>query len=704
MVPEARTGPAAGALALERKLKMYEAREAILSRIGSETFSVINLDHFLQATVTEVGKMMEVDRCDVMTLAPEGVLRITHEYRAETDSGELPSLLGAEVRADLDRLQESMDLYSPQVIEDTASSNLPPVVLKLVERLGSKSVLIVPVTFNLQLLGMIGLHHCRRSYHWNEDEVSFVKNLAQQIAIGYRYTHIYTEKEREARITKVLLEIANDINTGSDFTEVTERILDRSLDLLRTQAACLAILDANNSEIHFSNLRTAANSAPDILKRPSLKFPILELLPKTVGRGQMLKILGADQHEYARAFLTDVFSAGAAIIVPIVIEDKIFGALILLWAEPQQGFANEVTALASGIADQLAIAISKARLSAEVLRLRRELEHAHSEHSGSGFVGKSDNIMRCLKTAMYVADSYTTVLLQGESGTGKEMLADLIQLRSSRAERPYIKINCGAIPETLLESELFGHEKGAFTDARARRIGKFEEANGGTLFLDEVGEMSLSAQVRLLRVLQNGEITRVGGNEVIKTDVRVIAASNADLEKAVREGRFRQDLFYRLNVYPIKLPPLRERHEDIPLLATHFLEIYKKRSNKNITGINRKALTWLRRYDWPGNVRELENAIERAVIVAQGRMIALDDLPHAVRGAETSKSIELEVGSTIDEAEKRMIMQTLAYTRGDRSRAAQILGIGRKTLYRKLQKYSVGSPTVSEGYHHEDQQ
>jgi transcriptional regulator with GAF, ATPase, and Fis domain len=692
MVPEAPgPGPATTTLGLERKLKMYEAREAILSRIGSETFSVINLDHFLQATVTEVGKMMEVDRCDVMTLAPEGVLRITHEYRAETGGDDLPSLLGAEVRADLDRLQESMDLYSPQVIEDAASSDLPPAILKFVEKLGSKSVLIVPVTFNLQLLGMIGLHHCRRAYHWAEEEVSFVKHLAQQIAIGYRYTHIYTEKEREARITKALLEIANDINTGSDFTEVTERILDRSLDLLRTQAACLAVLDANNSEIHFSNLRTAAGSASDILKRPSLKFPILELLPKTVGRGQMLKIPGAGQHEYARAFLTDVFSAGAAIIVPIVIEDKIFGGLIALWSEPQQGFANEVTALALGIADQLAIAISKARLSAEVLRLRRELEDAHSDHSGSGFVGKSDNIMRCLKTATYVADSYTTVLLQGESGAGKEMLADLIQSRSSRADKPYIKINCGAIPETLLESELFGHEKGAFTDARARRIGKFEEANGGTLFLDEVGEMSLSAQVRLLRVLQNGEITRVGGNEVIKTDVRVIAASNADLDKSVREGRFRQDLFYRLNVYPIKLPPLRERHEDIPLLATHFLEIYKKRANKNITGINRKALTWLRRYDWPGNVRELENAMERAVIVAQGRMIGLDDLPHAVRGAETSKSVELEVGSTIDEAEKRMILQTLAYTRGDRSRAAQILGIGRKTLYRKLQKY-----------HHED--
>jgi DNA-binding NtrC family response regulator len=170
--------------------------------------------------------------------------------------------------------------------------------------------------------------------------------------------------------------------------------------------------------------------------------------------------------------------------------------------------------------------------------------------------------------------------------------------------------------------------------------------------------------------------------------VRVIAASNVDLEQAVSDGRFRRDLFYRLNVYPIRLPTLRERREDIPLLATHFLEIYKKRSNKNITGLTKKALEWLRRYEWPGNVRELENAMERAVIIAQGRMIAIDDLPHAVRGAEASKTIEVEVGTTIDEAEKRVIMQTLAYTRGDRTRAAQILGIGRKTLYRKLQSYN----------------
>ncbi|MBI3649748.1 MAG: sigma-54-dependent Fis family transcriptional regulator [Acidobacteria bacterium] len=675
-------------LSLERKLQMYEAREAILRRIGSETFSVIDLNHFLRATVSEIGRMMGAERCDVMTIEPDGVLRITHEYRAE--NLELPSSLGIEI--DLDRLPENFDFYTAKAFADATAPELPHTIRALAEKLSTKSLLIVPITFNLKLLGAIALHHCHQSYYWKADEIAFVQSLTEQIAIGYRYTQIYSEKEKEARINQALLEIANDINTGSDFSPVTERILDKAIDLLGLEAACLAILDSN--EIHFTNLRTAATSSAEILKRPSLQFPILDLLPKKIEHGQMLKILSPDQHAYARSFLNEVFTAGACIISPMVVEDRLFGALILLWAEPKNHFMLDDTALALGIADQLAIALSKARLSAEVLRLRQELEHAQSSHNRSGLVGKSDTIMRCMEMALYVADSYTTVLIQGESGTGKEVLADLIQVNSSRAAKPYVKINCGAIPETLLESELFGHEKGAFTDARSRRIGKFEEANNGTLFLDEIGEMTLAAQVRLLRVLQNGEIARVGGNEIIKTDVRVIAATNMDLEEAVREGRFRRDLFYRLNVYPIKLPALRERREDIPLLAIHFLEIYKNRSNKNITGISEKALSRLRRYDWPGNVRELENAIERSVIIAQGNMITLDDLPDAARGAENEvdarQTVEIEVGTPIDEVEKRLILETLSYNNGDRTRTAQMLGIGRKTLYRKLQQY--GNP------------
>jgi two-component system response regulator HydG len=414
------------------------------------------------------------------------------------------------------------------------------------------------------------------------------------------------------------------------------------------------------------------------------------MLPPTVERGKMLKMLSPDHDAVSKYFLTRILQAGAALVVPILIEEKIFGGLILAWADPRVAFSEDDVMLSVGIADQLAITLSKDRLSAEVLRLRRELEQ-HARSGEAGIVGKSDGINRCREMGRYVADSYTTVLLEGESGTGKELMADLIQSHSPRAGKPYVKINCGAIPDTLLESELFGHEKGAFTDARQRRIGKFEEANGGTLFLDEIGEMSLAAQVRLLRVLQNGEFTRVGGNDVVKVDVRVIAATNIDLEEAVTQNRFRRDVFYRLNVFPIKLPPLRERREDLPLLAIHFLEVYKKRSNKNISGITEKALSRLRRHDWPGNVRELENAIERAVILAQGRMITVDDLPDAVKGAETEtdakKTVELEIGTTMDDVEKHVILETLNYTRGDKSRAAQILGIGRKTLYRKLQQY-----------------
>jgi len=305
-----------------------------------------------------------------------------------------------------------------------------------------------------------------------------------------------------------------------------------------------------------------------------------------------------------------------------------------------------------------------------------------------------------------VADTQTSVLIHGESGTGKELLANLIHFNSGREDQPYIKLNCGAIPETLLESELFGHEKGAFTDARARRQGRFEEAHGGTLFLDEVGEMTLAAQVRLLRVLQDGEFTRVGGNELLKADVRIIAASNVDLERAVEENRFRRDLFYRLSVFPISLPSLRERREDIHPLVIHFLEYYKQRTGRFVSGISKDAVRALVTYHWPGNVRELENAIERAVIIAAGRQIELDDLPEAIGNVAAereslaraeraqaasegrSTTLELEVPSSMDEIERRAIEATLDYTSGDKTKAARLLNIGRKTIYRKLEQYN----------------
>jgi DNA-binding NtrC family response regulator len=366
-----------------------------------------------------------------------------------------------------------------------------------------------------------------------------------------------------------------------------------------------------------------------------------------------------------------------------------------VWSK-QSTFEEHDIALIEGIADLIGTALERDKLSAEVMRLKSELH----QRGQSEIIGQAPAIRRAIQLALNVADTSTTVLVTGESGTGKELIANLIHYNSGREGKPFIKINCGAIPETLLESELFGHEKGAFTDARTQRIGRFEEANGGTLFLDEIGEMSPPAQVRLLRVLQDGELTRVGGKAVIKTDVRVVAATNIDLERAIDEGRFRRDLYYRLSVFPISLPPLRERIEDVHLLVIHFLDSYKEKAGRFVSGISKEAMRALVNYDWPGNVRELENAIERAVIVASGRQIELEDLPEAVRRGASEPSaharearilngrgIEVEFPSTMDEIERRVIEATLDYTQGDKSQAARLLNIGRKTLYRKLEQY-----------------
>jgi len=377
----------------------------------------------------------------------------------------------------------------------------------------------------------------------------------------------------------------------------------------------------------------------------------------------------------------------------------------LVWSEAREGFEDHVVALVEGIADQIGTALERDQLSAEIMHLRTAL---HERYGGDRIIGQTLGIRRAIELALSVADTQTTVLIEGESGTGKELLANLIHFNSGREDQPYVKLNCGAIPETLLESELFGHEKGAFTDARALRRGRFEEADGGTLFLDEVGEMSLSAQVKLLRVLQDGEFMRVGGNDVIKTDVRVLAASNVDLKRAVDLGSFRQDLFYRLSVFPIRLPPLRERPEDTHPLVIHFIEHYKQKTGRFISGISKDALQALITYDWPGNVRELENAIERAVIIASGRQIELEDLPEAIskialqardqikveRAKAASEgrttTFEITVPSSMEEIERLAIEATLDYTGGDKSHAAKALGIGRKTLYRKLEQYNGG--------------
>ncbi|MBN1782497.1 sigma-54-dependent Fis family transcriptional regulator [bacterium] len=344
--------------------------------------------------------------------------------------------------------------------------------------------------------------------------------------------------------------------------------------------------------------------------------------------------------------------------------------------------------------DEFLILIKKALerkdLISEVEHLQNELRE---KYRFENIVGNSNAMMEVLSMVSKVAKTDSTVLITGQSGTGKELIAKATHLNSRRKNRAFITINCGALPENLQESELFGHVRGAFTGAIKDKRGLFQEASGGTLFLDEIGETALSTQVKLLRFLQDGEIRRVGENEPVYVDVRLIAATNKDLKKQIEEGKFREDLYYRLNVIPIDLPAVSERRDDIPLLAAHFLKIYAERTKKNNPLISPDAMKYLMDYDWPGNVRELENVIERAMILAPKNVIQPDDLPAALLECERKPVTETQTlpggDQTLEELEKQHILMTLEKYDWNQKKASDILGISTTTLWRKLKLYGI---------------
>ncbi len=330
-------------------------------------------------------------------------------------------------------------------------------------------------------------------------------------------------------------------------------------------------------------------------------------------------------------------------------------------------------------------ALEKTALLAENRALRAQLAQARSGDASWGIIGTAPALRRVLETAKQAAPSTATVLLMGESGTGKELFARAIHRLSPRAEGPFVAVNCGALPETIIEAELFGAERGAYTGANATRDGRFSRAHGGTLLLDEVGELAPHVQVKLLRALQSGEYERVGGHETLHSDCRIIAATNLDLAQAVKNGDFREDLYYRLNVIPITLPPLRARPDDVPLLSDHFLRLYAEKNRKQVDGISDRALARLVDYSWPGNVRELENTIERAVVLCRGTFLDEEDLPETILGEHRDAHVlQVQLGTPLEEIERRVIRETLRFTDGDKKRAAQLLGIATRTIYRKL--------------------
>jgi two-component system response regulator HydG len=345
--------------------------------------------------------------------------------------------------------------------------------------------------------------------------------------------------------------------------------------------------------------------------------------------------------------------------------------------------------------DELRLAMERAMEHSQLKEENRLLrERLSNRFDRRNLIGRSQTMTSLLETVAQVAPSEATVLITGESGTGKEMIAGAIHFNSFRKEGPFVKINCAAITETLLESELFGHEKGAFTGADRRKEGKFRQADDGSLFLDEVSEMSLAMQVKLLRVLQEREITRVGGNEVIKVNARMIASTNRNLLQDIAVGRFREDLYYRLNVVTLPLPPLRERREDIPLLAQHFLTRFAEMNHKTIKGFTPQAMDRLLKYAWPGNVRELMNAVERGVVLSRSEYLDETELPWILSGDGPVEQPQgappvLSGEASLGELEKATILKTLETVEGNKSEAARRLGITRRTLHQKLKKWGM---------------
>ncbi|MGP1455102.1 MAG: sigma-54-dependent transcriptional regulator [Treponema sp.] len=340
--------------------------------------------------------------------------------------------------------------------------------------------------------------------------------------------------------------------------------------------------------------------------------------------------------------------------------------------------------------ERLSLLVKRALQTRELVLQHRELvEQMQSEKAFEHIIGKSAAMEHVFEMVRKVAPSRASVLITGESGVGKELIASAIHQLSPRKQQNYIKVHCAALAESLLESELFGHEKGAYTGAVSQKRGRFELADGGSIFLDEIGEINQTLQIKILRVLQEKQFERVGGEKTITVDTRLITATNRDLEAEVAKGTFRNDLYYRLNVVHIHVPPLRERKEDIPLMIAAFVQEFAAENGKQISSIEPKARAALYAYEWPGNIRQLRNCLESAVVMSSDSIIRFSDLPEPVRNAEQSTAISIQIGSTMKEAERQIILETLSAYNANKSKTADVLGIGRKTLHRKLEEYAL---------------
>jgi Nif-specific regulatory protein len=492
--------------------------------------------------------------------------------------------------------------------------------------------------------------------------------------------------ESNAALIQHLKEISTWVSSVHDLDKLLELIIESAARVVQAKAASLLLVEAKSKTLYF---QVATGEKRNEVKDYRVKMGqgIAGHVALT-GEPLLIDDVRKDPRWYKEISESLGLETQSIACVPLRLGDEIIGVVQIIDKENGRPIKSGDMTLLDEFASLAALAIRNAQNIQETKReirdLREELKVRHQ------IIGKSHAIEKVISDGLKVANSKASALILGESGTGKELLARLIHRAGPRKDKPLVILNCAAMPESLLEDELFGHEKGAFTGAVNRKIGKFELADEGTIFLDEIGEMTPGMQAKLLRVLQEGNFYRVGGNDPISVDVRVLSATNKKLDEEVAEGRFREDLYYRLNVVQINMPTLRERAEDIPLLAEHFLEIFKKETIIPNLIISKSAMDKMVQYDWPGNIRELRNAIERAVVMGNGKEILPQDLP--IRTARASYP-GLQVGLTLEEAlnrfKKEFIILNLKHTDGNRSKAAKVMDIQRTYLSRLISKFDL---------------
>jgi formate hydrogenlyase transcriptional activator len=614
-----------------------------------------------------------------------------------------------------------LQTQQPFVVDDLEQESRFPEFVQRVREHGVRSIALVPLTTAQRRLGAMGFGRLTPQ-RITEAELQFMQRVASQVAVAvdnalnFESSQAYQQQlARQRDRLQVLLEINNLLVTSRELAEVFRGIVSTLERVIHHDYTSLALLDPVTGLLKIHALDFPGR--PGLIKEETIVSTDASPSGRCFSNGQPLLLHGSEIDRFSSETISILRKEGVETVccVPLITHGRTFGTLNLASRRPDAFSASDIELLQQ-VAAQIAIAVENALAFREIDKLKDKLsveklyleEEIRNELNFEEIIGDSPSLKRALSQVELVAPAATTVLILGETGTGKELIARAIHNLSPSRERTFVKVNCAAIPSGLLESELFGHERGAFTGAINQKIGRFELADRGTLFLDEVGDIPLDLQPKLLRVLQEHEFERLGSNRTQRVDVRVVAATNQDLSKLVAERTFRSDLFYRLSVFPIQIPALRERREDIPLLVRYFVQKFSRRLNKTVEYVPAEAMDVLSNYSWPGNVRELENLIERAVLLSPGKELRI---PLAeLRSATTANHDASSAGSfasftsstsstspipTLEEAERQHILRALRQTEwrvaGPRG-AAAILGMKRTTLQARMRKLGIRRP------------